>query len=91
MADVESRKVHGRSLEEARKTAEQIADELRNKYNLNGNWQGNTLVFGGSGIKGLLEVDEAEVRISLTLGLLLKAFKGKIQGEVDRNLDKLFV
>ena len=90
MADVESTKAHGKSLEEARKTAEQIADELKSKYNLDGTWQGNTLKFAGSGVKGQLEVDDTEVRVSISLGMLLKAFKGKIQGEIDKNLDKLF-
>lgn len=90
MADVESKMAHGKSLEEAKKTAEQIADELKNKYNLDGSWQGNTLKFAGSGVKGQLEVDDKEVRVSISLGMLLKAFKGKIQGEIDKNLEKLF-
>lgn len=91
MADVEVRKAHGVSLDEAKKVAEQIADQLRSQYKLDGTWSGNTLKFAGSAVKaGTLEVDSSEVRVSITLGMLAKAFKGKIQSEIERNLNQLF-
>lgn len=91
MADVECRKAHGVSLDEAKKVAEKIADQLRDQYKLQGTWSGNTLKFAGSQVKsGTLEVDASEVRVSISLGMLGKAFKGKIQAEIEKNLNQLF-
>jgi putative polyhydroxyalkanoate system protein len=57
---------------------------------LDSQWQGNTLNFTRSGVKGKLDVTEKDVTVDISLGFMLKAFKGKIQSEIDKNIDKMF-
>lgn len=90
MADVKARKTHNLSIDEAKQTAQQLADKLKNDYELESSWKGDTLVFNRSGLKGQLKVSDKDVDIEISLGFMLKAFKGKIQAEVDKSLDKLF-
>ncbi|HEX4856527.1 MAG TPA: polyhydroxyalkanoic acid system family protein [Limnobacter sp.] len=91
MSDIHARKTHNMSLEEARATAQRLADQLQKEFQLDSQWQGNTLNFTRSGVKGKLEVTAKDVSLDISLGFMLKAFKGKIQSEIDRNLDKMFV
>lgn len=90
MADILARKAHTLSLDEARKVAQQLADQLKDQFQLDSEWHGNTLKFNRSGVKGHVQVSEKDVSIEISLGLMLKAFKGKIQAEVTKNLDKMF-
>lgn len=90
MADVTAKKSHNLSLDKAKDTAQQLADKLKADFDLESTWKGDTLVFNRSGLKGQLAVTEKDVNLEISLGFMLKAFKGKIQAEVDKNLDKLF-
>lgn len=78
------------SLEEAKKTAQKLADQLQKEFQLDSQWQGDTLNFTRSGVKGKLDVTDKDVTVDISLGFMLKAFKGKIQAEIDKNIDKMF-
>lgn len=91
MSDVHARKEHNLSLDEAKQTAQKLAEQLEKEFQLQSTWQGNTLNFTRSGVKGKLDVTDKDVSIDISLGFMLKAFKGKIQSEIDKNLDKMFV
>jgi len=41
-------------------------------------------------VKGKLDVTDKDVTVDISLGFMLKAFKGKIQAEIDKNIDKMF-
>jgi putative polyhydroxyalkanoate system protein len=90
MSDVHARKEHNLSLEEAKQTAQKLAEQLEKEFQLQSTWQGNTLNFTRSGVKGKLDVTDKDVSIDISLGFMLKAFKGKIQSEIDKNLAKMF-
>ena len=90
MADIEVRRAHSLSLEEARKVAQQLADQLKDQFQLDSEWHGNTLKFNRSGVKGHVHVSDKDVALEISLGLMLKAFKGKIQSEVTKNMEKMF-
>lgn len=90
MSDIHARKEHTMSLEEAKQTAQKLADQLQKEFQLDSQWQGNTLNFTRSGVKGKLDVTEKDVTVDISLGFMLKAFKGKIQTEIDKNIDKMF-
>ena len=90
MSDIHARKTHNLSLEEAKKTAQKLADQLQKEFQVDSKWQGNTLNFTRSGVKGTLDVTEQEVVLDISLGFMLKAFKGKIQAEIDKNLGTMF-
>jgi len=90
MSDIRARKSHNLSLEDAKKKAQTLADQLQKEFQVDSQWQGNTLNFTRSGVKGTLDVTEQEVILDISLGFMLKAFKGKIQAEIDNNLGKMF-
>ncbi|KYP11269.1 MAG: hypothetical protein A0129_08250 [Limnobacter sp. CACIAM 66H1] len=90
MSDIHARKAHNLTLEEAKQTAQKLADQLQKEFQLDSQWQGNTLNFTRSGVKGKLDVTDKDVTVDISLGFMLKAFKGKIQSEIDKNIDKMF-
>lgn len=90
MADIDIRRAHALGLEGARAAAERMQEKLASKFQLKGDWRGNTLHFERPGVTGSLAIAEKDVHLSVALGFLLKAMKGSIQSAVEEELDKLF-
>ena len=90
MADIDIRKTHNLGLKAARAAADKMAEHLGKKFGLEGDWSGNTLNFERPGVTGSLSVDDKDLRLVVTLGFLLKAMRGSIEGAVKSELEKLF-
>ena len=90
MADIDLKRVHALGLEGARAAAERMEQALGRKFDLKGNWSGNTLSFQRPGVTGTLAVSAKDVHLAVTLGFLLKAMKGSIERAVNEELDQLF-
>jgi putative polyhydroxyalkanoate system protein len=69
--------------------AEKIAAKLEKDYELKSSWQRDVLTFTRSGVNGTLAVTVKELHIDVKLGFLMAAFKGPIQGAIEKNLDSL--
>lgn len=69
--------------------AEKIAAKLEKEYELKSSWQRDVLTFTRSGVNGTLSVTVKELHIDVKLGFLMAAFKGPIQGAIEKNLDTL--
>ena len=91
MADIELTRVHNLGMKAAREAAERMAEHLGRKFDLKGSWQGNVLRFERPGVTGSLSLTGKDLRLSVTLGFLLKAMRGSIERAVVDELDKLFV
>ena len=91
MADIDIRRTHALGLEGARAAAERMAAHLASKFDLKGDWRGDTLHFERPGVTGSLAIGEHDVHLAVALGFLLKAMKGSIQSAVQQEMDKLFV
>ena len=89
MSDIKLVRPHSLPLTKAKALAQKTADALAAEYDLASEWHGNTLRFHRSGVDGQMHVTDSEIRLDVTLGLLLKAFKGKIAGHIERTLDEL--
>ena len=89
MSDIELVKRHSLPLAKAKALAQKTADALAAEYDLQSEWVGNTLRFHRSGVDGQMHVTDSEIRLEVTLGLLLRAFKAKITGHIERNFDEL--
>jgi putative polyhydroxyalkanoate system protein len=89
MADIDLKREHELGLKGARAAADHMAAELRKKFGLSGDWKGNTLHFERAGVSGALEVAESVVRITATLGFLMKAMKPSIEKAIASELDRL--
>lgn len=90
MADIDLHRVHNLGLAAARAAADRMAVELGRKFDLRGDWDGNVLKFQRPGVTGSLVVSDKELRLSVSLGLLLRAMKGSIERSVQDELDRLF-
>ena len=90
MADIDLHRVHNLGLEKARALAEKMAGDLGRRFGLQGDWEGNVLRFARPGLNGSLAVTAKDLRLSVTLGLLMKAMKGSIERAVAQEIDGVF-
>ena len=89
MSDIKLVRPHSLPLTKAKALAQKTADALAAEYDLESEWHGNILRFHRSGVDGQMHVTDSEIRLDVKLGLLLRAFKGKIAGHIERNFDEL--
>jgi len=90
MSDIVIRRRHGKSLSEARASAEHMAAELNEEFDLSYSWSGDVMRFKRPGVSGDLAVDEHEVALNIRLGFLLFALKPTIEREIHRFFDENF-
>jgi putative polyhydroxyalkanoate system protein len=90
MADIEIQRVHNLGMKAARTAADRMAEHLGKRFGLSGAWDGNVLAFERPGVTGSLRVSDKDLRLSVSLGFLLKAMKGSIESAIVHELDSLF-
>ncbi|HUL68375.1 MAG TPA: polyhydroxyalkanoic acid system family protein [Burkholderiaceae bacterium] len=91
MADIKVVRRHHLTVAQAKKIAQKTADDLASEYNLESEWQGDTLRFSRSGVHGSMAVTASEIRLDVKLGLLLGAFKARIERHIEHRLDELLI
>jgi len=89
MSDIRVIRSHSLPLAKAKALLQKTADRLVAEYNLVSEWHGNTLRFHRLGVEGRMHVTDSEIRLDVTLGLLLKPLKGQLIGRIERDLDKV--
>jgi putative polyhydroxyalkanoate system protein len=90
MSDINIRRKHGKTPAEARASAEHMAAELKEEFDLSSAWDGDVLRFKRSGLSGELTLAGQEVALHIHLGFLLSALKPKIEREVHKFFDENF-
>jgi putative polyhydroxyalkanoate system protein len=89
MARVNVSQDHNKTEDEVREIVNRMTDDLKNRYGINPNWQGDNLVkFKRSGVSGQLQISESKVTIDLDIGFLLSAYAGKIKSELTTMMAK---
>lgn len=93
MADLHILRKHKLGLPAARKIAFAWAEQAERDFTMDCSYEeGKTsdeVGFSRSGVKGSLVVTADKFELNATLGFLLGAFKGRIEGEIVKNLDAL--
>ncbi|MEI7785481.1 MAG: polyhydroxyalkanoic acid system family protein [Betaproteobacteria bacterium] len=93
MAQILIEREHPMGLAQARLTAAQWVKEAQDKLDLSceviSGRDGDEVRFSRSGLSGTLEVTDQRFRLQAQLGFLLSAFKDRIEGEIQKNLDEL--
>lgn len=89
MSDIKLVRTHSMPIAKARALAEKAAASLAAEYDLSHEWHGNSLHFHRSGVDGQMHVTASEIQLDVKLGLLLRAFKGKLLQHIERELDQL--
>lgn len=90
MATITIAKKHQLSHAQAKEAAQQIADDLAKRFDLECEWNGDHIEFERAGVSGALHVGKAEVRLDCELGFLLSMLKPTIEDVVNRDFDKYF-
>lgn len=93
MADIRIHREHSLGLAKARKLAWQWAEQIEQKFDmectvLEGETS-DTVEFTRAGVHGELIVAPDHFDLHARLGLLLGAFKGTIENEIQKELDQL--
>lgn len=90
MPAIDLRQPHDLPLAEARARVDRVATRMRDKLDLDSRWDGDTLRFSRSGVKGAITVGPAEVVVHAELGLMLGPLKGMLESEIRRKLAEQF-
>lgn len=65
-----------------------LTDKMADRYDLKCQWKtDNCLTFSRSGASGEILIDKNQVNFSMKLGLMLSAFKSKIERDVKKFMD----
>ena len=93
MADIKISRTHGLGLRQARKMAFQWAEQCEKDLSMECVYIEGEVVdqvqFTRSGVNGTLQVTAEHFELHAKLGFLVGAFKGKIEAEIEKNLDDL--
>ncbi len=89
MSAIEITRDHNLSHDEAVAAATALAETLAEKYDVAFHWEGEKLIFARSGVKGQLCIEPSMVHLKMELGLLMKAFSGRIERSIHSHLDNL--
>lgn len=89
MSVIDVRRSHSMDHEHAREAAENLAQDLSKKFDVNYEWDGDLLKFHRSGVKGHLDISPSELHVHLELGMMLRPFKGRVEEEIHNELDRL--
>jgi putative polyhydroxyalkanoate system protein len=93
MADIHIHREHRLGLAKARKTAWQWAEAAEEKFGMECTViEGKTsdvVEFTRPGVEGRLVVDAESFDLTARLGLVLGAFRGRIEAEIEENVDSL--
>lgn len=90
MSDILLTQAHSLSPNQARAAAEKVALEMAQQFDMAIDWVGDTVSFSRSGVSGSLSLMPKEVQLEITLGMLLRAFKDKIEQRISANMAKVF-
>ena len=90
MADIHIARSHTMPLKKAREAADKFADQLAEKFDLESEWDGDTLRFSRAGVHGTLTITRSEAVIDARLGILLSTFKSTFEQHIRDNLDRVF-
>lgn len=94
MATIDIRRTHTLAKDEAKKRAEQLAQGMETKLDLQWRWEGDHIRFEAprgpaKGTTGTVEVTDSTVRVQIDLPFMLRVLKGKVESKVNEKLDQL--
>jgi putative polyhydroxyalkanoate system protein len=93
MADIHIHRAHQLGLAKARKTAWQWAEAVEEKFGMEctviEGENSDVVEFKRAGVDGQLLVAADSFDLTARLGLLIGAFRGRIESEIEENLDSL--
>jgi putative polyhydroxyalkanoate system protein len=77
---------HKMNQKEAQDAADQLAQDLAEKFDIEYSWDDDTIYFKRTGVHGTIKVDGRQIHILAELGFMLSLFKDKLESEIRRYL-----
>jgi putative polyhydroxyalkanoate system protein len=90
MPRIDIHRPHQLSIAEARAVVDKVAARMREKFGMDGKWQGDSLEFSRSGASGSIHVGEHAIQVVVELGMMLSPLRGMIEQEIRHKLDEHF-
>jgi len=90
MAHIDITRSHKLTAKKAKLAAEEAGKQLSEEFGLKYQWKDDELHFERPGVNGHLALGKGTVRIVISLGFMLLPFKGRVEQEIQRNLQELF-
>ena len=81
---------HKMSREDAQDAADQLAQDLADKFDIDYGWEKDTIHFERTGVNGSIKVDGKQIHIVAQLGFMLSMFKGRFESEIRSYLETHF-
>lgn len=88
MSRIDIVRPHQRSRQDVQAAVDRLACSLGGQFGVCHRWDGDTLAFERSGVRGRIAVSDHEVHVTAELGLLMGAMKPLIEREIVRYLDE---
>ena len=89
MAVIDIVRRHSLDHDHAIEVANRLARTMAKEYHLRSEWNGDTLHCHRAGVHGEVTVRPTEIRVHLQLGFLLRPLKGRIEREIEDQLDEI--
>ena len=90
MAQINVQAIHSLSKEDAQQAANDLADDLAEKFSINYGWDGDEIHFERTGVEGQISVDGDQIHVIARLSMALGFLKDLIESEIRRYLESHF-
>jgi len=90
MSNIDITARHSMKLANAQQAADELAQDLSRKFDIDYGWDGDFIHFERSGVDGSIEVSSESIHIQARLGLLLTFLQGRIEDEIHSYLKDHF-
>lgn len=84
------RRHHKLSTEQARQVAEELVQDLAERFSVDHHWEDTVLHFERGGVDGQIRIEDQAIDIQAQLGFLLSYLQPAIEREIHRYLDQHF-
>lgn len=90
MSEIHLQRRHKLGLQKAKEAAQKVADDMAESFDIASEWDGNALNFSRAGVSGRMKISRDKVVLEARLGLLLAAFKPRIEERLQKDFDRYF-
>ena len=90
MSDISMKRKHALEQDEVRKRIGKVADKLSDRIGGSWDWDGDDAVCEARGAKARVYYDDEEVSMDVSLPMLLRPMRGKLEAKIAEYFDRYF-
>ena len=90
MSSIDISAFHEMTLEDAQQAADDLAQDLADKFDIDYGWDEDSIHFERPGVHGSIDVKKDAIRVTAELGFLLAMLKSRIEIEIREYLQSHF-